>query len=152
MVGNPQAISGFWHAFQNHAGALAAASSDDDAVYDLLLDRLQHEDSEDLGIRMYVPGIASEFTEDAHDALLRALDHALGERQFAESVQYTEVHPLPADAGVDDYLPLTQLEDYIRWRKHKREDRNGQQGAAPNGGPVTQRGDSDVTQGPPWVS
>jgi len=226
-----QAISDFWHAFQNQEGALAAASSADDPVYDLLLDRLQQidpglyfefssnpgsseiiitaegdsslfplvesivasapavagwsvislkpklgfpvattwegftitiadvvfeplerEGTEDLGLRMLIRGLAPESTEDAHNALLRALDHALGERQFAESVQYTEVHALPADAAVDDYLPLTQLEDYIRWRKKKREGRNGQQGAAPNGGPAAQLGNSGVTEGPPSVS
>lgn len=231
MVGNPQAISGFWHAFQNHAGALAAASSADDPVYDLLLDRLQQihpglyfefssdpgsseiiitaegdsslfplvesivasapviagwsvislkpklgfpvtttwkgftvaiadvvfeplerEGSEKLGVRMYVPGIGPESTEDAHNALLRALDHALGERQFAESVQHTEAHPLPADAGVNDHLPLTQLEDYIRWRKKKSEVRSSQQGAAPNGGLSTRLDNSGVTEGPPSIS
>jgi hypothetical protein len=202
---NLQAISDFWHAFQVQEGSLAAASSADDPVYDLLLDHLQQidpglyfefssapgnseiiitaegdsslfplvdsivanapsvagwsvislkpklgfpvattwegftvtiadvvfeplerEGTEDLGLRMLVRGLAPESIEDAHNALLRALDHALGERQFAESVQYSEVHPLPVDAAIEDYLPLTQLEEYIRWRNNKREDRSGQ--------------------------
>jgi hypothetical protein len=231
MIGNPQAISAFWQAFQDNKGALAAASSADDAVYDLLLDRLQQvhpdlyfefssdpgsseivitaegdtslfplvesivatapeiagwsvvplkpklgfpveatwedftvtiahvlfeplerEGSEELGIRMFIIGLAPESTEDAHNALLRALDHALGERQFAESVQHTEVHPLPADATGDDYLRLTDLENYIRWRKKKREHRNCQQGAPPNAGNATQLGNSEASEEPPSVS
>ena len=88
---------------------------------------LEQEDSKYLGLRIFVPGIASEHVEDAHNAILRALDHALGERQFAESVQYTEVLPLSSDASAQDYIALTELENYISWRKKKPEERNGQQ-------------------------
>lgn len=199
MVGDPQAISEFWRAFQDNERALAAVSSADEPAYDLLLDRLhrvhpdlyfelcsnpgineliitaegdrrlfslvdslvasapdvagwsvislkpklgfplevtwngftvaiadvlfeplEREGSEDLGIRIYVPGVTPEFTEAAHNALLPALDHGLGERQFAEAIQHTEVRPLPSGGAADRYLPLAELDDYIQWRKIKR--------------------------------
>jgi len=86
-------------------------------IADIVFEALETERSKDLFIRMYVPGIASETADDAHNALLRALDHALGEREFAEAVQGTEVFRLPDDAAKDDYIPLTDLEAFINWRK-----------------------------------
>src|SRR5262249_44452383 len=41
MIGNPQAISEFWRAFESHEDALSKVSSADHPVYDLILDRLQ---------------------------------------------------------------------------------------------------------------
>lgn len=78
---------------------------------------LVRKGSDDLGLRMFVPALDPEHAEDAHNALLRALDHALGERYFAEAVQYTEVLPLPEDASAEDFIPLTELENYINQRK-----------------------------------
>ena len=86
-------------------------------IADVVFDPLERKGSRDLGLRIFVPGLARECIEDAHNALLRALDHALGEREFAEAVQYTDVLPLPDDASTEDYIPLTSLEDYINWRK-----------------------------------
>jgi hypothetical protein len=57
----------------------------------------------------------------AHNAVLRALDHALGEEGFAASVQFTEVAPLPANGSPDDYIPLRDLERFIEWRARRRE-------------------------------
>jgi hypothetical protein len=86
-------------------------------IGDLVFDPMDRKGSEDLGLRIFVPGLAPENTEDAHNAILRALDHALGEREFANSVQYTEVFPLPVNASPRDYIPITALEDYIIWRR-----------------------------------
>jgi hypothetical protein len=99
-------------------------------IADIVFDPLVRDDTDDLGIRMFVPGITAESTEDAHNALLRALDHALGEKGFSESVQYTEVVPLPPDASADDYLPLTELENWFNWRKKRQDQRTGQEGDA----------------------
>jgi len=94
-------------------------------IADVSFDPLDREGSKALGLCIFVPGLTREHTEDAHNALLRALDHALGEREFAESVEHTEVLPMPDDASAEDYIPLTDLEDYINWRKKKQEEETG---------------------------
>jgi len=93
----------------------------------VVFDPLERKDSEDLGLRILVPGLTPENVKDAHNAILRALDHGLGERAFAECVQYTEVLPSPEDASAEDYIRLTELENYINWRKKKRREKAGQQ-------------------------
>ena len=95
-------------------------------VADVAFEPMERSGSEDLGLRLFVPGLAPEYAEDAHNALLRVLDHALGEREFAESVQYTEVLPLPSDASAEDYIPLVEIENYINWRRAKHAERTGQ--------------------------
>lgn len=77
-------------------------------------------DGGDLGLRIFVPGIAKQDLERAHNAVLRAIDHGLGEEAFADGVQATEVRLLPADAKPDDFIPLRHLEKYIDWRKRRR--------------------------------
>ena len=88
-------------------------------ISDVVFDPLECEGSDDLGIRIFVPGIRSENIEDAHNAILRAIDHGLGERKFAECLQHTEVKPLPGNVPSDTYIPITDLEPYIDWRKKK---------------------------------
>ena len=68
-------------------------------VADAFFEPLEREGSHDLGIRIFVPGITTESVTDAHNALLRSLDSALGEREFSESIQYTEVVPMPNDVS-----------------------------------------------------
>lgn len=89
---------------------------------DVVFGPLERERSSDLGLRMYVPGLAPERVDDAHSALLRALDHALGEEQFAMCVQFTEVVPLPGDADVNDFIPLRDVDAFIDWRERKKAD------------------------------
>lgn len=91
-------------------------------VADVVFLPLELADSDDLGLRLLVPGLAPEHAEAAHNALLRVLDHVLGEREFAESVEYTEVVPLPGDASEEDYIALSDLESYISWRKNRSKD------------------------------
>jgi hypothetical protein len=195
MKNTSHAIANFWLVFQEHSKQLAAITTADDPVYDLILEQLQQihpqlyfefssqpqlselvitaegnrslfplvdsivasapeipgwvifalkpklgfpvtatwegitvtianivfdvleGDSDDLGLRIFVPGLASEHANDAHNALVRALDHALGEKELADSVQYLEVVPLPDDASAKDYIPLAELENYIKWRR-----------------------------------
>lgn len=85
---------------------------------DVVFDPLSHEGSDDLGLRLLIPGIRESDVDNAHNALLRALDHGLGERRFAEAVQYTEAAPL--DSASDEYIPLTDLENFIQWRIEQR--------------------------------
>jgi len=91
--------------------------------YTLTLDGVAFETLEgpngELGLLLLVPGLKPEDTEDAHNALLRAIDHGLGERLFAEKVRHTEVAPMPADS--EEYIPLAKLEDYIAWRDRRRQ-------------------------------
>ena len=90
-------------------------------IADVVFDPLEREGSDDLGLRMYVPGLADDSVDDAHNALLRALDHALGEREFAESVQFTEVARLPDGVSANDFIPLVDLEKYVEWRKSRKD-------------------------------
>ena len=60
------------------------------------------ESGSELGLRMFVPGLEASDVDDAHNALLRALDHGLGEERLADAVQFTEVRPLPADAAASE--------------------------------------------------
>jgi hypothetical protein len=81
---------------------------------------LEADGSNALGLRIYVPGIEEKDLDTAHNALLRALDHILGEERFAEEVHYTEVLPLPANAESNQFIALTELDKFIRWRRRKK--------------------------------
>jgi hypothetical protein len=84
----------------------------------LQLDEIRFEPladkSDNLGLRLFVPGLSDDTNDAVHNALLVALDHGLGERAFAEQVHHTEVVPL-AEAP-EGALPLTELESFIEWR------------------------------------
>lgn len=87
------------------------------AISEVVFDPLENE-SDELGLRLLVPDMADEDTDSAHNALLRAIDHGLGERQFAEAVAYTEVAAL--EDGANEFIPLADLENFIQWRKKRR--------------------------------
>jgi hypothetical protein len=87
-------------------------------IADVVFDPFTPEDSDELVLQLFVPGITEQEVDSAHNALLRALDHALGEREFAASVQYTEVLPLTGPA--DDYIPLLKLEEFLKWHNKQR--------------------------------
>lgn len=76
---------------------------------------LSSDDPDELGLRLLVPGLSADDAENAHNALLRAIDHGLGEREFAEAIQHTEVAPL--DAPADEHIPLVELESFISSRQ-----------------------------------
>ncbi len=88
-------------------------------IGDVVFDPLERDGS-DFGLRIFVPGIEGKDVENAHNAVLRALDHGLGEEKFADTVQFTEVRPLPPDAAATDYIPLRDLEKFIEWRDSRR--------------------------------
>jgi hypothetical protein len=85
-------------------------------VADLTFDPLVGTHDE-LGLRVYVPDLTEADAPHALQAVLRALDHGLGEEKFAESVQYTSVALRPDDIMADDPIPLLEVEEFIRWRK-----------------------------------
>ena len=84
------------------------------AIEDVMFQPLESE-SGGLGLQLLIPGLTPEREDDAHNALLRALDHGLGERQFAEAIAHTEVAALTGPA--DEYIPLADLEQFIEWRR-----------------------------------
>ena len=84
---------------------------------EVVFEPLEDEKSGDFGIRLLVPDLPKDKQESAHNGLLRVLDHALGERRFADEIKFTEVEALDADA--DDYIPLSALDRFIDWRKEQ---------------------------------
>jgi hypothetical protein len=87
-------------------------------IADVRFDPLSDDGSDELGLRLLVPGLSDDEAENAHNALLRAIDHGLGESKFAGAVHYTEVAAL--DGHADDYIPLLDLESFIQWRRNHR--------------------------------
>ena len=87
-------------------------------VSEVVFEPLEDKKSGDFGIRLLVPDLADDKHESAHNGLLRVLDHALGERRFAEEIKFTEVDALDGDAG--DYIPLSALDRFIDWRNEKK--------------------------------
>ena len=85
----------------------------------MVFEPLENDESE-LGLRIFVPGLDPKDADAAHNAVLRALDHALGEEKFAVRVYHTEVVPLPVAASADDYITIRDLESFIDWRDRRR--------------------------------
>lgn len=87
------------------------------SIEDVVFDSMENESGE-LGLFLLVPDLADEDADNAHDALLRAIDHGLGEREFAEAVAFTEIAALEESA--DEFISLTDLESFIEWRRKQR--------------------------------
>lgn len=85
----------------------------------MVFEPLENDESQ-LGLRIFVPGLDPKDADAAHNAVLRALDHALGEEMFAVRVHHTEVVPLPVDGSADDYITIRDLERFIEWRDRRR--------------------------------
>jgi hypothetical protein len=73
----------------------------------------------DLGIRVAVPGLDRMDRSSAHSAVLVILDTGLGERSAALDLQHTEVTEIPTDPASLGYIELSELADYIAWRKNR---------------------------------
>lgn len=87
------------------------------AIEEVVFDPLENE-SDELGLRLLVPGLVDQDADRVHNALLRAIDHGLGEREFAEAVAYTEVAAL--EGAADEFIPLIDLESFIQWWQGQR--------------------------------
>jgi hypothetical protein len=94
-------------------------------IADVGFEPLSHAGSDDLGLRVFVPGITADDVRGAHAAILRALDHGLGEERFARTVAFLEVRPLTDDVARTDLIPLKDLDVYIQWREARRGGRVG---------------------------
>jgi hypothetical protein len=86
----------------------------------LAFDPLERAGTAGLGLRVLVPGLDPEQADDALNAVLRALDHGLGERRFAEEVAHVEVRLLPPGDEPGEHLRLEELEAYLDWRRTRR--------------------------------
>lgn len=72
-----------------------------------------------LGLQFYVPGVTPANKEEIHLALLQATDSGLGERRFATSIHFSEVHPVEdLPEGVTSF-PLTELDRYLTSREER---------------------------------
>ena len=89
-------------------------------IGDIVFEPLERKGSDELGLRIFIPGIRATDTEDAHNAVLRAMDHGLGEERLADAVRFVEVRPLPADVNPSNLIPLSELDSYIEWRDRRR--------------------------------
>jgi hypothetical protein len=83
-------------------------------IADVFFEPLEREGSTELGLRLIVRGLTERDLDDAHNAILRAIDHGLGEESHANAIRYTEIGCLPATASPKTYIPLVELEHYIR--------------------------------------
>jgi hypothetical protein len=87
------------------------------AIADVYFDTLNNRSTGELLVRLFVSGLEEQHVPHAKAALMRALDHGLGERRFAEAVAYLEVRSLEHPS--DDYMPLTDLEKYLDFRDRR---------------------------------
>jgi hypothetical protein len=85
----------------------------------IFFDAVEDLETRELGLRIYIPGLDPSQTEDAHNGVLGALDHGLGEERHAESIWSSEVRALPHDADTSKFIPLTQLDAFLRQRSKR---------------------------------
>lgn len=91
-------------------------------VADLRFTPLERDGSDDLGLLIFVPGLAEEDIDATHAAILRLLDHGLGEERAATAIQHTEVAPRPPRTPPDETIPLVELEPFLDWRSTRGRD------------------------------
>jgi hypothetical protein len=81
---------------------------------------LELDASERFALRIFVPGLKPSDADHARSAVLRALDHGLGEELLARAIGRTEVVPMPKEAERADFIPLVDLERFLEWRDDNR--------------------------------
>jgi hypothetical protein len=92
-----------WNIWEGHEVAIA----------DVVFLPVFHQETRELGLQLFVDGLNEDNKDDAHNALLRAIDHGLGERRFADEVRATWVHPLSELPEGRLAVPLVELEAYL---------------------------------------
>lgn len=76
--------------------------------------------SNGLGLRVGVPEFDPDQERKTTSAILVILETGLGERAAASEIHYVEVAALPSKPEGHGYIELTELADYIGWRKRWR--------------------------------
>ncbi|RAV99276.1 hypothetical protein [Pseudochryseolinea flava] len=81
---------------------------------------LEREDEPDmLGLRICTAGYAPSKENEFINAAYLALDSILGEKSTALNVQHVEVDDLPENPEEGGLMNLTELPEYITWKKSK---------------------------------
>ena len=78
---------------------------------------LDRSDGRGLDLDIFIPDLTPGDTEDAHNAVLRAMDSGLGEERLAEAVQGTVVRPLLKGIDQEDLIPLIDLDTIVERRR-----------------------------------
>jgi hypothetical protein len=72
-----------------------------------------------LGLRVAVPGFLEENEQECGNATLILLDTALGERSAATDIELVEVCELPGDPEEAGFFRLSELMNYLEWRRNR---------------------------------
>ena len=70
-----------------------------------------------LGVLLGIPNYKMEIHKKALAASAIILDTGLGERSAAMDIQFLDVGALPTDPGTEGFMELSELPDYIQFRK-----------------------------------
>jgi hypothetical protein len=86
----------------------------------VMFDPLERKSTGELGLDLVLTGVDAAHATDAHNALLRAIDHGLGEERHATAIAFTQLKLLPQEADTSTFIVLTELERFLDWRDAKR--------------------------------
>lgn len=81
---------------------------------------LNNNNSEKLGVRIYINNYNSAKKEDFLFATYLVLDNILGEKSNALDVSYVEIENLPTILKREGLIELVKLPHYIKWEKSKK--------------------------------
>ncbi len=80
---------------------------------------LERESDHSFGMRVGIPSFDPDDELAAKTALWLMLETALGERTTATEVEHLEVTELPAAPATAGYIELTELAEYLAWRRNR---------------------------------
>ena len=80
---------------------------------------LHSENSEKLGLRVYIDDYEQTDTDDFLTATYIVLDTILGEKSSALDIGYVELENLPPGAEREELIELSKLPRYVAWKKSK---------------------------------
>lgn len=81
------------------------------------------KNDEQFGMQIGIPKLKKRDEQAALNASTIILDTGLGERRSTEEIDHVEVVPLPSDPDAEGFIQLTELPEYLDWRKSKRRTR-----------------------------
>lgn len=88
---------------------------DPDSIWFLPLKSKFHPN--DLGLRVGLPDFDEEREKDFLNGTYLVIENGLGEKRSVLDIQYIEVDQVPDNPEEEDYMKLTELTEYIDWRK-----------------------------------
>jgi hypothetical protein len=72
-----------------------------------------------IGIKVGVPGYDSLDKNSADNAVYKMLDTVLGEKSFAQDIDYLDIGELPENPEEKGMIELAELPAFIAWKKKK---------------------------------